>query len=429
MPNNQIDHFLKEKLQDYSSKIPEFMWERVIAKKDKDRKFFIVWKWYLLGSVLLITFATCGYWAMKSNNKFNNNKEISSVNKETSTHQTFQEGKIDTIDKQTTATNFISNFKTNKTSFAPINPKPNLKLSSNGFLKSQQEKGKNPFLNKYVFSSSSELSLFSKTKKSNKSIARDEQNTDSTIDVSSQKRLENSNASIKEVQQDIPDSASSQNSTSQIPEQTNPKANKISQSQNNEPIQPLQSGKKGLPKYVEDRDWFIAAYGSPDIGLLNLTPDNYGFSYTLGVRIEKQFSDYFIAKAGIEYTHLNLNAGYDSFASKWIHYNTLDIPLLLGYKIKGLSFNASIDGGVIFNIYSWYSWETGNYNTNTGASIYLGFNYERTINDRLIIFTEPFFKYRLSINSPLFNQRINVTGLTFGVKYDLIKSSRKYQCN
>ena len=42
MTENQFDEFFRKKLEDYSSQVPENMWQRIKQKKDKDRKVIIL---------------------------------------------------------------------------------------------------------------------------------------------------------------------------------------------------------------------------------------------------------------------------------------------------------------------------------------------------------------------------------------------------
>src|SRR5450432_1311153 len=49
MLENQSDEIFRNKLQGHSSPVPEYMWQRVQPKKDKDRKMIFFW----LGSLIV----------------------------------------------------------------------------------------------------------------------------------------------------------------------------------------------------------------------------------------------------------------------------------------------------------------------------------------------------------------------------------------
>ncbi|HEY6977953.1 MAG TPA: hypothetical protein VH396_16755, partial [Chitinophagaceae bacterium] len=67
MTDNQFDEFVRRKLEDHSSKVPEDLWQRIKQKKDKDPKVII-----LLVLLLLIVGAPTGYFIFNSNQE---NKE------------------------------------------------------------------------------------------------------------------------------------------------------------------------------------------------------------------------------------------------------------------------------------------------------------------------------------------------------------------
>ncbi len=69
MTDNQFDEFFRNKLGDYSSKVPEDMWRRIKEKKDKDRKVIIL---FLL--LLLMVGIATSYFIFRTTE--NTNKEI-----------------------------------------------------------------------------------------------------------------------------------------------------------------------------------------------------------------------------------------------------------------------------------------------------------------------------------------------------------------
>ena len=53
MTDNQFDDIFKKRLENFDSKVPDDMWQR-INKKDKDRKFFFIPRWYMIAAFLLM---------------------------------------------------------------------------------------------------------------------------------------------------------------------------------------------------------------------------------------------------------------------------------------------------------------------------------------------------------------------------------------
>ena len=67
MTDNQFDEFFRNKLGKYVSGVPDDMWQR-INKKDKDRKFFFMPRWYMLAFLLLLAgFASVYVFVYKDN--------------------------------------------------------------------------------------------------------------------------------------------------------------------------------------------------------------------------------------------------------------------------------------------------------------------------------------------------------------------------
>jgi cytoskeletal protein RodZ len=60
MTDNQFDDIFKKRLENFDSKVPDDMWQR-INKKDKDRKGFFIPRWYMLALLLLFTGLTSVY--------------------------------------------------------------------------------------------------------------------------------------------------------------------------------------------------------------------------------------------------------------------------------------------------------------------------------------------------------------------------------
>jgi hypothetical protein len=154
-------------------------------------------------------------------------------------------------------------------------------------------------------------------------------------------------------------------------------------------------------------------------------------SYTVGLKITWTFNARFSGIIGFQYSEINEKIGlpdsimihYDRFKAK-----SLDIPLLLGYSMGDDRQMAVVHAGFLINAYSWYEIDDmplpGLFKQHTGLSAYLGLSLAKRLNDKILLFSEPYFKYRLSDMGefpPLFTQRINVGGLSVGVRYKLSK--------
>ncbi len=111
--------------------------------------------------------------------------------------------------------------------------------------------------------------------------------------------------------------------------------------------------------------------------------------------------------------------------SRSYHLKSLDLPVLAGYSWGNETLGMTINAGVVVNLYTWPPEDQINYfKTNTGLSLYLGFNVKKQINDRLDIFTEPYYRYRLSsmtVSTVYYAKFIDVAGLSFGVRYHFKK--------
>jgi hypothetical protein len=155
---------------------------------------------------------------------------------------------------------------------------------------------------------------------------------------------------------------------------------------------------------------FVEIYGSPDYVQKTTSPTNYGNlsylkrkdsletmrgSYTAGVRLSKTLGDHFLIKGGVQYTQVNERFDYRNENERRIvtvvtirtiirnpgdtitvrdtsmieqvgtrvkttynRYRSIDVPILIGYEWGGDKFRASINAGLILNTYSWQQGET-----------------------------------------------------------------------
>jgi hypothetical protein len=181
-------------------------------------------------------------------------------------------------------------------------------------------------------------------------------------------------------------------------------------------------------KFTSSKGWYLEALGSPDYPFpRGSIPQLPRLSYTAGIRLTKIFESGFLMTAGLQYSWINLRNKYDSLPLP-DHFRNLDLPLLIGYEKGNDRFKIGIRGGMIFNIHSSAAGDPyfSNYlKSNTGLSSYIGLELIRQINDRISIFTEPYYKHQFSdmFKNP-FVEKIDVGGIFLGVRITLKSSNQ-----
>lgn len=240
----------------------------------------------------------------------------------------------------------------------------------------------------------------------------------------------------------------------------------------------------------QQRDWFLEIYGSPDYsfktiasnGLSSLylqkkdSTEHQRIGYTIGARISKNIGDHFMLKTGLQYSQINeyfsqrkenetktvtvivsrtvvrpqgdttfkdttsvTQIGYAVKSSR-NHYSNIEIPVSLGYEFGHDNdlWKLAVNGGAIFNITSFYTGETIDtalnvvsindskssssfYKKELGLSLFGSVSLIRNINNKLDVFAEPYFRYSLSnLKSNIgYSQRYNTFGVMLGVRMKL----------
>jgi hypothetical protein len=187
-------------------------------------------------------------------------------------------------------------------------------------------------------------------------------------------------------------------------------------------------------KFIKSKGWYLEALGSPDYPIPSGSLDGSSFpqhprlSYTVGIRLTKIFESGFLMTAGLQYSWINLRNKSDSLPLP-DHFRNLDLPLLIGYEKGNDLFKFGIRGGMIFNIHSWPG-GTNQYfsdylKNNTGISSYIGIELIRQVNDRVSIFVEPYYKHQFSdmFKNP-FVEKIDVAGIFLGLRFTLKSSGQ-----
>ena len=183
--------------------------------------------------------------------------------------------------------------------------------------------------------------------------------------------------------------------------------------------------KDSIPKHYL---WYLDAYISPDWPFANekIASQEMKLSYTAGVKLTRRIGPHFSGTIGLQYSRINSQFSSsgdtlglsDSLPLRRM--STIDIPLLIGYRINAGRFGMTINTGIIFNVYSY----SNLYQHHTGLSGYLGLNLTEKISDRFYLFAEPYYLYRLSNmveDRYHFSQKINVAGLSAGLRYNFKK--------
>src|SRR5579864_1360106 len=207
---------------------------------------------------------------------------------------------------------------------------------------------------------------------------------------------------------------------------------------------PVDSSQKSIVKKTQkdsstDKKWYLDIYVSPDwpIDHTTYTSSNYisgtmKLSYTIGLRINRAFGKHFSGKIGIQYSQINFTYpdSLNYLSGTVNHLKSFDLPVLAGYSFGDEKLKMTITAGGIVNLTSFYTGDPFGdvFKTNTGFSLYLGFNLEKKVNQKISIYLEPYYRYRLTsmtISSVEFDKFIDVVGLSIGARYYFLKRTKK----
>lgn len=412
MTDKLFDDFVKDKLRDHSSSVPDNMWERIMQEPTKKPKgFFYLYStrlfFYILAAVLIFG----GLWYAQSDDtatplsKAYNAAEKTKLTKESAN----EKANTASAQQQTKPSTDFSN-KTNQ----PENSDNSLTKSTNNaddklatsdsklvqssttsaLVKNNQsafnKNNQQVFLSKASYKK--QQGIFGKARKQLAAANQDKQatgftNVDDYFTLNPSFNYASSALAKKEFQ-----------------------ANNINQ---------LLTNFKGLFGKVDDcptargprkNELFIEVYGSPDYVQKTTTPTSYGNlsylkrkdsletmrgSYTAGIRLSKTLGEHFLIKAGLQYSQVNERFDYRNENERRIvtvvtirtiirnpgdtitvrdtsmieqvgtrvkttynRYRSIDIPIILGYEWGGEKFRASVNAGLILNTYSWQQGET-----------------------------------------------------------------------
>ncbi len=385
--DNQMDQFFRERLEKYSSSVPENMWNRIMGKKKRDRMLWLFFSRLMIIAVLI--FGLTGSYLIFNQKKISdkpskpdirNNQPLASAN-ESKANQPISSSAQDQIvvpEINSDGKNAMRKSNTRINYFDAVDHSK--KNSSHHDLLSLTESG----------------SLGIATRKhaavTDTSVVTNVKVKDSLDKKSPAKTTGPDSSQSKEVKK--PEKKSEQNNTK----------------------------------------WYLDLYASPDYPIITSSPFDQSvskLSYTIGVRINRSFGKHFSLKTGIQYSQVNFIGNDSLFGGAIIHIKRLDLPVLIGYSFIGTNIKTTINGGAIFNLYSSVSSVPSQnlftpppvqdyFEKNLGVSLYLGVNFEKRIKEKLSLFVEPYYRYQLSsmtISSVQNVKFIDIAGISFGARY------------
>jgi len=393
MSEQLFDNFVRDKLKDYSSPVPQGLWGKIVADKEYHPKGF----WRLDNTTLI---ALTGLILLMGGYFIYNN--LSGDN---------------TIEKQNAA---ITSSNNNSS------PKNNSSTSTNSTLNSATVLGKNDNpTDKNIKSKSTGIeSAYSAPGTANQkpsdytiSSATNTKRNNSLLNFSSKEEAnfaENNNSQLNNPSEGLQLGLTKKESSYGELIRLYPNhlfAPNILQIPPFNLRSILGLGNDCPSAYGSQRnDWYLEIYGSPDYsiktiagnGLSSLylqkkdSTEHMRLGYTIGARISKNVGDHFMLKAGLQYSQIDehfsqrkenetktvtvivsrtivrpqgdttfkdttsvTQVGYAVKSSR-NHYSNIEIPVSIGYEFgheKDL-WKVAVNGGAIFNITSWYAGET-----------------------------------------------------------------------
>jgi hypothetical protein len=443
MKNNLFDNFVSEKLSGYKPEVPSHIWDN-IAAKNGDKKPPVFWL-SALGKaaaifLLLSLLGGAGYYFTKNGKS----TKQGVVKKETT-----QPLNNVALENNTTATNeqdIIPTKKLENNAIEPIQPNQ----TKNDIVKIKETKN--------------EVQASSYNKKVNVKQQTKVAITPSEIENDRNELVFGNALSIKPVTMEkklISDFS----------------LNKASLIKTNIPIKlfiPCPEAEKdaaGNKKYIE-------AYAGPDYTFNDYEDTGFAyiekrksstalnFAYSAGLRYTKVFSNGISMRVGLNYSHINekffakngyeisrvfsINSVGDTTSNYLLStpkyekstntYNSIDIPVQMGYELGNGRFHVNISAGASINIVSKQKGsvivENGlaanisasttkadyKYKTNAGVSFLGSASVYYKVNESLHLMLEPYIRYSLSPitkSEITFKQKTHTAGLRIGIRKDL----------
>jgi hypothetical protein len=387
MTDSQLDEIFKKQLPGHESPVPEDMWERIIRKRDKDRKGFFFF--FSLIGLFLLGFGVAVILLFGTNKKgIKRNSDTISTNKAFSNSDTVH-STVTTPDLKTNSTVH------HEGAFVGIDTVQKIARH-----KDYQKK---------------RISYIREEAKTYRVPLKKENGTTGIGQAQSKK---NSDTSLSE-------SNGSPDSSRITEKKVVPILPTTPKTVTSDSVKTTTAKKSDSTKKDINSKWSLNYYASPDYPVHHGQEYLQGkLSYTIGVKVNRTFGKHLSGEIGIQFSQLNYTLTDTIYIAGPFRLNRVDVPVLAGYSWGNETLGMTVNAGFILNLYSWGADSIGYIKSNTGLSLYLGFNFSKHINERIDIFSEPYYRYQLSpmANYPnYFPNYIDVVGLTFGVRFHFKK--------
>lgn len=465
MTDNQFDNFFREKLKDHTAPVPDGLWERIRPEKDKRPKGFYLPKINGTGLMVAALLVGCVIIGLLTYQSKQSVPVTESASPQTPT--------------STNTTNH-SNLKENQTTNnSTLNsPSHNSILLPDSVLKIADETSEATIkLIRYSKKMSNKLSLLQTSFNTNNNPTKE----------------------LDKVQTDIEQYSLTANITqgalmflnfNSIASETGKVQKQLAANGHDKYIKSkiivCPTTNRGRSDF--NSDWAFELFVSPDYSIKKVSnisasqqyldrkdsSEQMQVGYSAGFRIIKPLNNNWLLKAGFQYAQVNQKFTYRNenevktttvitnrriirapgdtiivtdtsilrqvgFSVKTVHnhYKSIDIPVTIGYQFGNEDLSIGINGGVIFNLSSWYQGElldtslvsvpmnkisSSIYKTNIGMGLYSSISILKRINDNTHLFFEPYFRYNLSDmtnGQSTYNQRFHVGGLAIGLRFNL----------
>ncbi len=479
MTDNMFDKFVREKLKDHQSDVPNGLWEKIEQRKDKDRKSgFLSGNVLLTGLMFLIIIAGIGYVMLQDTgdnaiaNQVNETPAKSIVSLDYDNESSIN--KKESLDNE------------GKQDDLPVNENQN-EITSNKLEKSEQvsstnlideSEDSNSALSKPSRNYSIQPSRKKFSNRKNSSLAKRNNYHETELSVQELNSVSSINNESQKTYAPFLQGKTAYNLTN---------LGKFDADKNYNLSELRITGIDCPPNSRQGRnDWYLEVYGSPDVAFKSVksiantgyiskkdSSETQQLSYSAGFRISKSIGENLLIKTGLQYSQINERfdlrtenerrittvitirtiigqSGADStirdttsveqigyrVQRTYNKYRSLDIPLLLSYEFGNDNLKFAVNAGAIINLHSWYSGNTlndslavvsinskssGIYKQNIGVGLYAGFSIIKPVSNRFDVFLEPYFRYNFSNMSKTasYSQRFNAAGVSFGIRYKI----------
>ncbi len=385
--DNQMDQFFRERMGNYSSPVPENMWNRIMEKKKRDSMLWLFFFRLMVIAVLLFGL-TGGYFTFKQKTITKNSETSNSIVQQTP---------------------IVADSIKSKPSTSPLT-KDQVQQTSATIQKEKADQN-----------SSKDIHYFDaidhrKPNTSNREVQINTRNSSQSISL----KADSTTA--------VPITNKTLDKNDSLNKKSLAKSLVADSTKSNEVKKP---GKQNKQK---DGKWYLDLYASPDYPIVAPTPFDHTvskLSYTIGIKINRTLGKHFSVKTGIQYSQINIIGDDSLFAGATLHIKRLDLPVLVGYSFGNGDLKTTINGGAIFNLYSSVSSVPAQnlftpppvqdyFEKNLGVSLYLGVNFEKKIKEKLALFVEPYYRYQLSsmtVPSVMNVKFIDIVGISLGARY------------